>query len=93
MTVLLEVRAITGCLAFDVHLDREAAIDQRFEAIVNRGQRDGRHLLLGANENFRGGRMVALFEQHVIDLTALGGEPMAAVADRLFVMFAGFHRG
>ena len=54
------------------------ALYQRVEAVVNRRVGNLRHLPLGADEDLLGGRMIALLEQHVIDLLPLRREPEAA---------------
>ena len=53
------------------------ALHQRIEAVIDRRVGNLRHRLLGADENLLGGRMVALVEQHVIDLLALRREAQA----------------
>ena len=53
------------------HLPRDAGTDERVEAVVNRGHRDIRHFAFGANEHLFGGRMIALVQQHIINLPAL----------------------
>ena len=85
MSVLSEIRTIPRRIAFHVDLLGEAAFHQRFQAIVDRGQRDGGHALLRAQENFRRRRVIALGKQDLIDFATLRRETMAVVADRLFV--------
>jgi len=80
MTMLVHVRAITRRPAIQSDLPGEAAFYERVEAIIDRGVGDFRHLLLGADKNFLGGRMIALVQQHVIDLLALRCETQASRA-------------
>ena len=61
-----------------MNLPGQPAFDQRVEAIVNRGVGNLRHRALGADEDLLGGRMIALLQQHVIDLLPLRREPQAA---------------
>ncbi len=80
-----------------VHLPRQAAFHQRIEAVINRRVGNLRHLLFGADENFLGGRMIALLQQHVIDLLALRREAQTGRAQLfgqvlfVFVMAARLH--
>jgi len=85
VAVLLEIGAIARGFALDVNLLDEAAFDERLEAVVNSGQRDACHFLLGAEKHFGGCRMIAIREEHIIHLATLRREAMAAMADRLLV--------
>ena len=85
MAVFLKVGTKAGGFAFDIDLTGQAAGNERLQAVVHRGQGDVWHLLLGPQKNFRGRRMVAFGQQHIIDFAALGSQTMTAVADRLFV--------
>ena len=90
MAVLVHVRAKARRAAVQRHLPGQPAFYQRVEAVVNRGVGNLRHRSLGADENFLGGRMIALVQQHVIDLLALRREAQTAgVQPTLFgqVMF------
>jgi hypothetical protein len=71
MAMLVHVRAIARRAAIQSDLPGEAAFHERIEAVIDCGVGDFRHLLFGADENLLGGRMVALVQQHVIDLLAL----------------------
>ena len=61
-----------------VHLPGQTAFYQRVEAVVNRRVGNLRHRAFGADEDLLGGRMIALLEQHVIDLLPLRREPETA---------------
>ena len=78
MAMLMHVRAKARRAAVQRDLLGQAAFYQRVEAVVNRRVGNLRHLPLGADENLLGGRMIALLEQHVIDLLTLRREPEAA---------------
>ena len=94
--MLAHVRAKTGGSAVDVHLARHAALDEGIEAIVDRGHGDIRHLMLGADENFLGGRMIPLLDEHIIHVLALRGEPKAARGElpaQVFIQFFMFDSG
>lgn len=93
MTVLLKICAKAGRLTLDVHLPGQTAGNQRFQAIVDRGQRNRRHALLGAKEHLRRRRMIALVQENVVNFPALGRETMAVMADHLLItgVFRRFH--
>ena len=89
--MLVHVRAEARRAAVQRDLPDQPAFYQRVEAIVNRGVGNLRHLFFGADKNFLGGRMVALVQQHVINLLPLRREtkaaraqPFSQVAFRLF---------
>jgi len=86
MPVVADIRAIAGRRPLDIDLLGEAAIDQRLEAVVDCGQRNAGDALFGADENLGCGRVVALIEEDIVNLAALGGEAMTTVADRLLVV-------
>jgi hypothetical protein len=77
MAVFVHVRAITRRAAIQRDLPGETTFHERVEAIIDRGVGDFRHLPLGADENLLGGRMIALMQQHVIDLLALRRQAQA----------------
>jgi hypothetical protein len=91
--VLLQVGAVAGRFTVDVDLFDQATFDEGFQTIVNRGQGDGRHLLLDPDENLGGSGVVSLFEQDVENLPPLRSEAQAAVADGGLVVLQiiGFH--
>ena len=86
MPVVANIRAIAGRLALDIDLLGEAAINQRLEAVINSRQRDAGDALFGTDENLGGGRVVALIEEDIVNLAALGRKAMTIVADRLLVV-------
>src|SRR5476649_2884426 len=83
MRVRAEVRAVPGGAALEVHGADEVARDERFETVVNRGERDGGALGLHAREDFVGRGVVALLEQHVVNDLALRRGAQAAVGEAL----------
>ena len=99
MAVLVHIRTEPRRAALQLHLPREAGFHERIEAVVNRGVGDFRHRLLGADENLLGGRMVALVEQHVINLlplrrqTQAGGAQLFGQVPFFVRMAARFHAG
>jgi hypothetical protein len=80
MAVFVHVRAIARRPTIQSDLPGEAAFHERVEAVIDRGVGDFRHLLFGADENLLGGRMIALVQQHVIDLLALRRQTQAGRA-------------
>lgn len=89
VAVLLEIRAISGGLALDIHLDGQTAIHEGFKAVIDRGEGNRGHARLRPEKNLRGRRVIPLFQQYVINLPPLGRKSMAAMADRFLV--TGFH--
>ena len=80
--MLVHVRAKARRAAVQRDLPGQAALYQRVEAVVNRGVGNLRHRAFGADENLLGGRVIALLQQHVIDLLPLRREPEPAVFSR-----------
>ena len=80
MPVLAHIGAEPGGAAVELHLAHEAAADERIEAVIDRGHGDVRHAPFGADEDLLGGGMVALLQQHVIDVLALWCKTQAARA-------------
>src|SRR6185369_10158673 len=77
VAMLLHIRAKAGRAAFEGDLPHQAASHQRVEAIVNGRHGNIGHGGLGADKDLLGGGMIALVQQDVVDLLALGGEPEA----------------
>ena len=77
MAVLAHVRAEPGGAAIQRHLPGKPALYQCIEAVVNRGHGNIRHGLFGPDENLLGRRVIALLQQHVVNVLALrrGPEP------------------
>ena len=71
--VWLEIRTVAGGLALEVYLADEIALHEGFEAVVNRGEGDGRQVGTNPGVNLVGGRVVATLVQGPIDDFALGG--------------------
>ena len=80
MAVLVHVRAEARCAAIHSNLPDETTLHQCIETIIDRGVGNLRHRLLGTDENLLRSRMIALVQQHVIDLLALGREAQAGGA-------------
>ena len=74
MAVFVHVRTETRRAAIQCHLPREARLYQRIKTVVNGRVGNFRHRFFGADKNFLGGRMIALVQQHIIDLLALRRE-------------------
>ena len=53
------------------NLAHHPAFHKGSQAIINRGHRNLRHLLLRPNEDFLCSRVIPLFQQHIINLLAL----------------------
>ena len=95
MAMLLHVWAITCRTALELHLAHEAAFHQRIEAIINRGHGNIRHGLFGPDENLLRCRVIALLDQHVINMLSLGREAKTARAQpfsQVTFFFAMFNR-
>src|ERR1035437_7916908 len=90
MTMLLHVRAKARRAAFELDLAHEAALYQRVEAVINRGHGNVGHGLFGPDENLLRRWMVALLQQHVIDLLPLRRETETARAQPLGQMALNF---
>jgi len=100
MAMFAHVRAEPGGAAVELHLAHQAALYQGIEAVVNRGHGNIRCPAFDADEDLLGGGVVALLQQHVIDVLALGREPeptrrqaFAQAAARFFVLDRIHHRG
>lgn len=93
MPVLVQVWTVAGGLAVNVDLAHQATLDQRFQAVVNRGQRNRRHAFFGAKEDFGSGRVVAFCEQHIENFSSLRGQTQPATTDGLLVAFDGIFLG
>lgn len=76
--MLLHVRAKPRRAAFELDLANKTALHERIETIINRRMGNLRHRLLRADENFLGGRMIALLHDHVINVLALRREAKTA---------------
>lgn len=90
VAVLLHVGTITRGGAVEIHVADEAALDQGVEAIVNRGHRDVRHALFGAQEDVLHPGMIALVEEHVVHVLPLRRETEAAIGEPLIQAVARF---
>jgi hypothetical protein len=78
-----EIGAVASGTALKVDGADEIALHEGFEAVVNRGERDGWHLMADAGVNFVGGGMVALFEENAENNFTLGGGAQTAVGQAL----------
>jgi hypothetical protein len=81
MRVRMQIRAEAGGAALEIHRAHEVALHQRFQAVVNRGERDAGQFGLNAGEYFVGGRVVPLLQQDVVDHLALGRRAEPAVSE------------
>ena len=99
MAMLAHVRTEPGGAAVELHLAHEAAFYQGIEAVVNRGHGNVRRPAFNADEDLLGGRVIALFYQHAVNVLALRRGTQAArdqpfgqaVLD--FAMAGGLHGG
>ena len=85
--MLAHVRAKARRAAVEHDEADHPAFYQRVEAVVNRGHGNVRHGLFGPDKNLLRSRMVALLQQHIIDMLALGRKPEPARRQAL-VQFA-----
>ena len=83
MGVGAKVRAVAGGAPLEVHRAHEIALHERFEAVVNRREGDGGQSGFYAGEHFVGSRVIAFFEQNIVDDFSLGGRAQAAVSELL----------
>jgi len=74
MAMFVHVRAITHRGAIEIDGLNEVATNQEIEAVVNGGHGDIRAAFFGPHKDLLGGRVIAVVEQHLIDLLALRGE-------------------
>ena len=61
MGVLMEIRAVASGGPLEVDLTDQLALHQGLETVIDRRERDGRHLRFYSGKNLIGRRMVALF--------------------------------
>ena len=78
-----QVRAIAGGLALVVDLADQAAADERFEAVIDRGQGEDGHRFTGPVKDLIHGGVVALGEEDRKDDFELRGELLAPLAEGL----------
>ena len=83
MRVWVEIRAVPGRATLKVDRAHEIARHERFETVIDRGERDGRALGFDAGENLVGGWVIALFQEHIIDDLALRRRAQAAGGELL----------
>ena len=96
VAMLAHVRAKTRGAAVDIHLTSHAGLNQGVQAVVNRGHGNIRHLALGADKDFLSRRMIPLFNEHIVDVLALRGEPKPArgeLAAQMFIQLFVFDSG
>ena len=84
--VTLSVRTKPRWPTVKVDLLDQAALCERFETIINGGQRDRGHLLLHPVEHLDRARVIAGFEENLVNLAALAGQTKAARRDRFAVV-------
>ena len=83
MGMRAKIRAVAGGATLEVHRAHEIALHERFEAVVNRREGDGGQTRFDAGEHFVGGRVIAFFEQNVVDDFSLGSRAQAAIGELL----------
>lgn len=84
-----EIRAKTGGFALVVYRSDETAGDKRFKAIVNRGERDRRHVFTAAGIDLVRRRVVTFVQKHSKDVFALLRRPHAMAGKSIFERFFG----
>jgi hypothetical protein len=81
--VRLEVSAVAGRAALEVHLTDEIALHEGFEAVVNGGKGDRGHLGANASVHFVGGGVIAFLQESAINHLALRGIAQPAAREAL----------
>ena len=94
VAVFLQIRAVAGGFALEIDLLDQAILDQHFQAVVHGGQRDAGQVVLHPQEDVRRGGMVAVGQQHLINLLPLAShaQPAGVVGSRGFGIFLGSAR-
>ena len=77
MAVLAEVRAVAGRFALEIDLADDAVLHQRFQAVVNGGQREIRQAVLDPHEHLVGGRVIAVLDQNAVNFLPLARHAQA----------------
>jgi hypothetical protein len=95
MAMLVHVRAKSRRSAVQGYLPYQAGFDEGIQAVINSGMGNLRHLLFRPDEDLIRRGMIALMQQHVINLLPLGRKTEAvsrqtAAQSRLFLR--GVHR-
>ena len=83
MAMFAHVRAEPGGAAVELHLAHQAALYQGIEAVVNRGHGNIRCPAFDADEDLLGGGVVALLQQHAVNVLALRRKAETARAQPL----------
>jgi len=78
MAVLGKVRTETGRLAVEVDLADDTVMNQRFQAVVNGGERDVGKPVLHPHEYLVGSGVGLFFGEDAVNLTPLTGHPQSA---------------
>jgi len=81
--VRVEIGAVAGGTTLEVDLADEVALDEGFEAVVNRGEGGSRKLGFDAGVNFVGRGVIAFGEEGAINNFTLRGGAQAAVSECL----------
>ena len=79
VAVLLQVGAKAGRFPIDMDGLHQAAANHGLKAVVDRGERDRGHPLLGADKDLRGRGVIPLVHQHLVDLTTLRRQPQSSL--------------
>ena len=83
MVVRVGATVVTGRVVRVRQLDREATPDERFEALVDRGERNSRKVLTDREEDFVRGRMNVGVGEVAEDGRTLLGEPLSVIRQGL----------
>lgn len=78
-----KIRAVAGGAALVIYLADQLALNERFQTVVDRRERNGWHLGFDAGEDLFGGGMIALLEQRRIHKLTLRGSAQAAISELL----------
>lgn len=91
--VLLQIRAIAGGGAVEIHLPDEAAVGEGFEAIVNGGQGNAGDFFLHAEKDLGRGGVIPLSRKGFEDLAALFGQAVFRAEAQRETALAGGRQG
>jgi len=78
MAMIEQVSAIARRGSIEVNLLDKPALDQRVQAVVNGGQRDGWHMLFRTHKHLNRSGMITLLEKNGEHFLALPSQPDSA---------------
>ena len=74
MAMFGHIRTKTSRATIERHLPDQSALNQRVEAVIDRGHRNFRPVMFGPDKDLFGRRVVAFVQQHGVHLLALRGK-------------------